>query len=53
MSRFRSRKFTTLTPFTRSSRNLIMKSTEDKEGVTKASRGTDHFIVSLLTELYV
>jgi hypothetical protein len=53
MSRFRSRKFTTLAPFTISSRSLIIKSTEDKEEVTKASRGTDDFIVSLSTELYV
>jgi hypothetical protein len=53
MSRFKSRKFTTLTPFTRSSRSLIMKSTEGKEEVTEASRGTDDFFVSRIIELYV
>jgi hypothetical protein len=53
MSRFRSRKFTTLTPFTRSSRSLIMKSTEVKEDGTEVSPGTDDFFVSRIIELYV
>jgi hypothetical protein len=53
MSHSRSRKFTTLTQFTRFSRNLIINSTEGKEEITGASRGIKDFFVSRITELYV
>jgi hypothetical protein len=52
MFHFRSRKFTTLTQFTRSSRSLIVKKiTEGKEEDTKSYRGTDDFFVPRIIEL--
>jgi hypothetical protein len=52
MFHFRSREFTTLTQFTRSSRSLIIKKiTEGKEQGTKYYRGTDDFFVPRIIEL--